>query len=178
MYLYIKALHVIFVITWFSGLFYIVRLFVYQIENNSTENHYDRNILSRQLSKMARRLWYIITWPSMILASSFAIILLILNPKILNQSWMQVKLAFVVILILYHLYCQVIFTHLQNGNFRYSSHFMRLYNEGPTLILFSVIFLVTLRNSIHWLYGVIGMMLLGIFLMLGIRFYKNRRDKL
>lgn len=91
---------------------------------------------------------------------------------------MQVKLAFVVILILYHLYCQVIFTHLQNGNFRYSSHFMRLYNEGPTLILFSVIFLVTLRNSIHWLYGVIGMMLLGIFLMLGIRFYKNRRDKL
>src|SRR5699024_6679178 len=171
-------LHVIFVITWFSGLFYIVRLFVYQIENNSTEDPHDRKILSLQLSKMAKRLWYIITWPSMILASSFAIILVILNPRILNQSWMQVKLAFVIILILYHLYCQVIFTHLQNGNFKYSSHFMRLYNEGPTLILFSIVFLFILRNSIHWIFGVIGLILLSFFLMLGIRLYKNRRNNL
>ncbi|MFT5985892.1 MAG: putative membrane protein, partial [Planctomycetota bacterium] len=76
-YNYLKSLHLIFVITWFAGLFYIVRLFVYQIEAQSKESP-AREILSEQYKIMTKRLWYIITWPSMILAVGFAIWLLAL----------------------------------------------------------------------------------------------------
>ena len=101
-YNYIKSLHLIFVITWFAGLFYIPRLFVYQIEAFHKPSP-DKEILGTQLKLMAKRLWFIITWPSAVLAILFAIILLYLNPYLINAPWMQVKLVFVVLLIIYHL---------------------------------------------------------------------------
>lgn len=177
MYLYIKALHVIFVITWFAGLFYIVRLFVYQIEANDKPDATERSVLKEHLAIMAKRLWTIITWPSMLLATAFAVCLLVLNPTLLSQGWMQIKLAFVVALIGYHFYCQTIYKNLQKGDFKYSSTFMRLFNEGPTLVLFSVIFLVMLRNSIDWIFGVVGLFALAILLMLGFKWYKRIRNK-
>ena len=100
-YNYIKSLHLIFVITWFAGLFYIPRLFVYQIEAFYKPSP-EKEILGKQLKLMAKRLWFIITWPSAILAVIFAIWLLILAPAFLQQSWMHVKLLFVFLLILYH----------------------------------------------------------------------------
>lgn len=90
-YNYIKSLHLIFVITWFAGLFYIPRLFIYQIEA-SEKPEPDRSILTTQLKLMAKRLWFIITWPSAILATIFAIILLLMMPAWLQQGWMHVKL--------------------------------------------------------------------------------------
>lgn len=177
MYLYLKALHLIFVITWFAGLFYIVRLFVYQIEANEKTDAAERSILKEHLAIMAKRLWTIITWPSMLLATIFAICLLVLNPILLTQGWMQIKLGFVTGLIGYHLYCHVIYKNLQNGNFKYSANFMRFFNEGPTLVLFAVIFLVMLRNSIDWLFGVLGLFSLSILLMLGFKWYKRLRNK-
>ena len=99
-YLYIKSLHIIFVITWFAGLFYIPRLFVYQIEAFHKPSP-DKEILGKQLKLMAKRLWYIITWPSAFLATIFAIWLLILQPLWLTEPWMIVKLGFVVLLIMY-----------------------------------------------------------------------------
>ena len=101
-YNYIKAFHLIFVITWFAGLFYIPRLFVYQIEAFHKPSP-EKEILGKQLKLMAKRLWYIITWPSAILAIFFALLLLHLRPFLLELSWMQVKLGFVVLLIIYHL---------------------------------------------------------------------------
>lgn len=175
--LYLKALHLIFVITWFAGLFYIVRLFVYQIEANEKTDANERRILKEHLAIMVKRLWTIITWPSMILATIFAICLLVLNPILLTQGWMQIKLCFVTVLIGYHFYCHVIYKNLQNGNFKYSANFMRLFNEVPTLVLFAVIFLVMLRNSIDWLFGVIGLFSLSILLMLGFKWYKRLRNK-
>lgn len=177
MYLYLKALHLIFVITWFAGLFYIVRLFVYQIEANEKSDPIERRILKEHLSIMAKRLWTIITWPSMLLATVFAICLLVLNPVLLTQGWMQIKLIFVTGLIGYHFYCHTIYKNLQKGNFKYSSNFMRLFNEGPTLVLFSVIFLVMLRNGIDWIFGVLGLFILAILLMLGFKWYKRVRNK-
>src|SRR5690606_22995308 len=100
-YNYIKALHLIFVVTWFAGLFYIPRLSAYRIEAFDKPSP-DKEILSEQLKLMAKRLWNIITWPSAILATSFVIWLLILMPSWLHKGWMQVKLAFVALLILYH----------------------------------------------------------------------------
>ena len=96
-YQYIKALHLIFVITWFAGLFYIPRLFIYHIEATQKPEP-EKSILANQLKLMTKRLWFIITWPSAILASLFAFLLLHLAPGWLSQDWMLVKLGFVVLL--------------------------------------------------------------------------------
>ncbi|GHC45031.1 CopD family protein [Ulvibacter litoralis] len=175
-YQYIKSLHLIFVITWFAGLFYIVRLFVYQIEAFQKPSP-DKEILSAQYKIMAKRLWYIITWPSMVLAVVFAIWLLALRPFYLSDGWMQVKLGFVVLLIIYQLKCHSIFKQLQKDVVKHSSNFMRLFNEGATIILFAIVFLVVLKNAVNWIYGVVGIMLFSILIMLGFKFYKRLREK-
>lgn len=173
-YNYIKALHLIFVITWFAGLFYIPRLFVYQIEAFHKPSP-EKEILGKQLKLMAKRLWNIITWPSAILATIFAIWLLILIPSWLHQGWMHVKLAFVILLIFYHLKTHHYYKQLQRDEVKKSSNFMRLWNEGATFILFSVVFLVILKNSINWIFGVVGIVVLAVLLMLGFKIYKNIR---
>jgi len=176
LYNYIKALHLIFVITWFAGLFYIPRLFVYQIEAFYKPSP-DKEILGEQLKLMAKRLWFIITWPSAILATVFAVWLLVLLPVWLQRPWMIVKLGFVLLLILYQLKTHQIFKQLQKDDVRYTSKFMRIWNEGSTLILFSVVFLVILKDSINWIFGVVGIFVLSLLLMLGIRWYKKIRDR-
>ncbi|SDT27737.1 putative membrane protein [Maribacter dokdonensis] len=175
-YNYIKSLHLIFVITWFAGLFYIPRLFIYHIEAN-TKPSPEKEILSKQLKLMAKRLWYIITWPSAVLAVVFAIWLLVIYPGWLSQPWMHVKLGFVVVLILYHLKNHQIFKKFQRDDIQYTSKFMRIWNEGATLILFAIVFLVILKSSFNWIFGVIGIIVLGILLMLGIKLYKKIRSK-
>ncbi len=175
-YNYIKSLHLIFVITWFAGLFYIVRLFVYQIEATKRESP-AREILGEQYKIMTKRLWYIITWPSMILAIGFAIWLIALRTFWLTDAWMQVKLGFVVALIAYHIKCHLIFKAHENGVYKYSSNWMRLFNEGATLILFSVVFLVILKNAVDWIYGTIGIVLFAVLLMLGFKIYKRIRER-
>jgi putative membrane protein len=175
-YNYIKSLHLIFVITWFAGLFYIVRLFVYQIEANDKPSP-EKEILQKQYKIMTYRLWYIITWPSAVLATIFALLLLHLNPGFIEMPWMQVKLGFVVLLFIYHFKCHKIYTELQNDTIKYTSNFMRLWNEGATIILFAVVFLVILKNAINWIYGVIGIILFSVIIMLGFKFYKRIRDK-
>ncbi|MFV8225263.1 CopD family protein [Christiangramia aquimixticola] len=175
-YNYIKALHLIFVITWFAGLFYIPRLFIYHIEA-SQKAEPDKSILVNQFKLMTKRLWYIITWPSAILASIFAITLLIMQPVWLQQPWMHVKLGFVLLLFAYHIKCHFIFKDLQKDIVKWSSHKMRIWNEGSTIILFSVVFLVILKNAFNWIYGVIGIFVLGIILMLGIKLYKSIRNR-
>lgn len=175
-YNYIKALHLIFVITWFSGLFYIVRLFIYQIEASQKPSP-DKEILGDQLKIMANRLWYIITWPSAILTLIFAGTLLYLNSGLLYLPWMQVKLGFVVLLYLYHFKCHQFFKQLQNGIVKYSSNYMRLFNEGATIILFSVVFLVIVRHEVNWIFGVVGIISLSVVLMLLVKIYKRFREK-
>ena len=175
-YNYIKALHLIFVVTWFAGLFYIPRLFIYHIEANEKPS-LEREILTNQLKLMTKRLWYIITWPSAILCTLFAIWLLVLMPNWLQQTWMHVKLAFVLLLFIYHLRCHQMFKQLQRDEVKYTSNYMRIWNEVATLVLFAVTFLVILKNAFNWIYGVIGIVVLGILLMLGIRLYKRIREK-
>ena len=175
-YNYIKSLHLIFVITWFAGLFYIPRLFVYQIEAFHKPSP-DKEILGKQLKLMSKRLWFIITWPSAILATVFAIWLLILQPFWLQQSWMLVKLGFVVLLIIYHLITHQFYKQLQNDVVLKSSSYMRLWNEGATFILFAVVFLAILKNAINWVFGLIGIIVLGVLIMLGFKLYKNIRNK-
>ena len=175
-YNYIKSLHLIFVITWFAGLFYIPRLFVNQIEVFYKPSP-EKEILGKHLKLMAKRLWYIITWPSAILATLFAVWLIILRPFWLEQGWMHVKLAFVFLLYIYHYRTHIFYKQLQKDIVKVSSNFMRIWNEGATFILFAVVFLAILKNAINWIYGVIGIFVLAILIMLGFRLYKNIRAK-
>lgn len=176
LYNYLKALHLIFVITWFAGLFYIVRLFVYQIDAYHKPSP-EKEILGKQLKLMARRLWYIITWPSMILAVVFGIWLLSIRIVLVTDVWMQVKLGFVLFLIIYHLVCHRYFKQLQKDQVKHSSNYMRIFNEGATIVLFAVVFLVNFRYTIDWIYGTFGLILFSILIMLGYKIYKRIRER-
>lgn len=173
-YLYLKALHIIFVITWFAGLFYIVRLFIYHTEALEKPEP-DKTILSNQLALMSKKLWYIITWPSAVITVALGTSLLISQPQWLKMPFMHLKLGFVFLLLLYHLGCDRIFRQLQAGNARYSSTQLRVYNEIATLILFAVVFLIVLKNELSWIWGTIGLVSFAIILMVAIKLYKKFR---
>lgn len=175
-YLYIKSLHLIFVTTWFAGLFYIIRLFIYYKEAEM-KDEVSKVILQKQYLLMTKRLWYIITWPSAILASLFAIWLLILQPVWLQSSWMIIKLGFVALLYAYHWSCQLIYNQMTKGEIKYTSFFLRIWNEVATIILFACVFLVILKSSLGWVFGVLGIFGVSIILMLGIKLYKTIRIK-
>ena len=142
MYLYLKALHIIFVVCWFAGLFYIVRLFVYYAEAQ-LKSDIEKEILSNQYQIMTNRLWYIITFPAAVLATIFGVAMLVENPALLQMPWMHVKLLFVLLLWLYHFKCQQFVKQIQNKKLTKNSSFFRIWNEGATIILFSVVFLVS-----------------------------------
>lgn len=178
-YNYLKALHLIFVVTWFAGLFYIVRLFVYQIEAAEKPSP-EKEILQDQFRLMSYRLWYIITWPSAVLASIFAFWMLFftdLGRAWLSMPWMHVKLGFVALLYVYHWKCHLMFKELQQDRVKYTSNFMRLWNEGATIILFAVVFIVVLKNAINWIYGVAGIVSFSLLIMAGFRFYRRIRAR-
>ena len=164
----------IFVITWFAGLFYLPRLFIYHVEGLKKPKN-EAAILSAQFKIMERRLWYIITWPSAILTIIFAVWLLILMPSWLVQSWMHLKLFFVILLVAYHLKTHKMFLKFQKDDINYSSMYLRIWNEGATLLLFAIVFLVILKDSLHWISGILGFVGLGIILFLGIKLFKKTR---
>ena len=175
-YLYLKALHIIFVVTWFAGLFYIVRLFIYHTEALEKPEP-EKTILSDQLALMSKKLWYIITWPSMVITVILGTSLIISQPAWLKMPFMHIKLGFVFLLILYHLGCDKIFRQLQRGNARFSSTQLRVYNEIATLILFAVVFLIVLKNELSWIWGTIGLISFAVVLMVAIKLYKKFRKK-
>ena len=144
----------------------------------SKKEKQESDILKPQLKIMSRRLWYIITWPSAILAIIFAIWLLLLMPSWLFQSWMHLKLTFVALLIIYHLKTHRIFLKLQQDRIDYSEIFMRIWNEGATLLLFAIVFLAILKDSLNWIGGVLGILGLAAVLVLGIRLYKKTRKNI
>ncbi|MBJ2175112.1 CopD family protein [Aureibaculum sp. A20] len=175
-YLYLKSLHIIFVTTWFAGLFYIIRLFIYFKEAEKKPN-LEKGILQKQYKLMIKRLWYIITWPSAILTLIFATWLLIVQPIWLSTSWMWIKLVFVLLLYLYHFSCQHMVNQIEKGFLNYSSFGLRIWNEVATILLFAIVFLVVLKNSIGWIFGTLGILGVSILLMLGIKLYKRIRSK-
>lgn len=165
----------IFVITWFAGLFYIPRLFIYHVEGLKKSKN-EATILTKQFKIMERRLWYIITWPSAILTILFAAWLLILMPEWLTQPWMHLKLFFVALLLAYHMKTHKMFLNFQNDRVTYSSMYLRIWNEGATLLLFAIVFLVILKDSLHWIPGVLGFLGLAVVLFFGIRLFKKIKN--
>ncbi len=171
---YIKALHIIFVVTWFAGLFYVVRLFIYQTEAMERPEN-ERSILKPQLDLMASRLWYIITWPSAVLTLIFGFWVLSYRWGYLELGFMQAKLGFVGLLYVYHLICHKLFKELQQGRTRWTSTQLRIWNEGSTLLLFAIVFLIVVKTTISFVWGLVGIVGLGVTLMIGIKLYKKYR---
>lgn len=172
MFFYVKALHIIFVVTWFSGLFYIVRLFVYSAEANE-KSEPERSILLKQFGVMQKRLWYGITWPSAILTLLFGVWIGILYGSL--PSWLLIKLFFVIGLFFYHITLHFIFRQQQKGIFKWSSQQLRLWNEVATIFLISIVMLAVVKQllSIVWAIGVL--VAFAVVLFAAIRVYKYYR---
>ncbi|WP_320674670.1 protoporphyrinogen oxidase HemJ [Prochlorococcus sp. MIT 1341] len=173
-YLWLKALHIIGVVVWFAGLFYLVRLFIYHVEANQFEEEL-QIAFSKQYSLMERRLANIITTPGMVLTISMAIGLLIVQPSWLSERWMQFKLIFVAFLVLYHILCYRLMGQLQLGKCNWTGQQLRALNELPTLLLVTVVMLVVFKNqfptnAVTWL-----IVFLVVFMAASIQFYARWR---
>ncbi len=174
MYNYIKALHIIFIVTWFSGLFYMVRLFVYHTEANERPEP-EKSILQQQFRGMIRRLWLGITWPSAILTLIFGPWMMIMLGSV--PTWLAIKLGFVVGLYGYHFSLQVIYRQQMKGIFRFSSQKLRIWNEVATIFLVAIVMLVVVKQNMSWAWGLLGLFLFVILLMSAIRIYKTVRAR-
>jgi putative membrane protein len=176
MYKYVLAIHIIFVVCWMAGLFYIVRLFIYHTEAQDKPEP-DRTILSKQFEIIERKLWYIIAVPSMFLVIAAGITLLTLQPGWLHFGWMHIKLTFVGALVVYHFICQSKMKQMAKGVFTWTSIQLRLWNELATIFLFAIVFLVVLKSSLNWIFGVVGIIVFSLILMSAVKIYKYFREK-
>lgn len=172
----IKALHLIFVISWFAGLFYMIRLFIYHTETKTKEEP-AKTILTDQYKLMQRRLWYIITTPAMILTIVFGTWMIIENSTLLKARWFHIKLGFIIVLLIYHFISHKIFLDLQKDKIKWSSTGLRIWNEVATLLMVTIVFIVVLKSSMDWIYGVIGFFGVALLLMAGIKIYKALRNR-
>lgn len=171
-YLTLKALHIIAVVAWFAGLFYIVRLFVYLREAMERPTA-ERAVLFPQLALMAWRLWFGITWPAGVAALGFGLLLL---PYFWPLApWLQVKLLLVVGLAGYHLSCHWLHARLQAGEPVWSSTGFRVWNEVATLFLVAIVFLVVLKDTSSLGFATLGLVAFSGVLMAGILVYRRLR---
>lgn len=175
-FLYLKAIHIIFIVTWFAGLFYMPRLFVYMIEAHQRPEP-ERSILLRQLKTMASRLWFGITWPSGIITLIVGVIMLVNEPHWLEHGFMHIKLALVFFLYLYHASLHYLFRQLNREIVKFSSTQMRLWNEVSTLFLISIVFLIVLKNALSVVWGIAGLLIVTLLIVIGIRVYKKYRNE-
>ncbi len=173
-YSYIKALHIIFVVCWFAGLFYMVRLFIYTQEAHEKEEP-AKTILLQQLLLMQRKLWFIITWPSAVGTLIFGLWMLHLNPALLTLPWMWLKLILVFFLILYHLLSHRIFKQQSQYIFRNTSFKLRMFNELATVLLVGIVFLVVVKSTGSLIWGMLGLFCFAALLMLFVFLYKKQR---
>jgi putative membrane protein len=171
------ALHIIFIVTWFAGLFYIVRLFIYMTETQALPEP-DKGILQKQYKIMMRRLWYGITWPSAI--ATFILgpwVLFVFHIELLQEAFFILKLCFVFGLALYHLQCHLIFKQLQAGTFRHSSMWLRIWNEVASILLVAIVFIIKLQNNSSNMWIAVGLVIFAAALYIGIQLYKKSRLK-
>jgi len=174
-YLHFKALHIIFVVSWFAGLFYMPRLLVYHTE---AQNKADaiKEALSAEFRKMEKLLWNAIMVPAMWLTLITGTTMIYLTPGWLSQGWMHMKLTFVLGLVGYHFFTRKLILEIQKGQFRFSSMQLRLWNEVATIFLFSIVFLVVLKNSVDWIWGVLGLIAFAIIIMSAVKIVKKIRE--
>jgi protoporphyrinogen IX oxidase len=177
-YSWFKAFHIIGIVVWFAGLFYLVRLFIYHVEANQ-EPEPARTILKNQYQIMEKRLYNIITTPGMLLTVAMAIGLLTTEPEIFKQTWLHVKLGFVVLLLGYHHYCKRLMKQLAVDECRWSSQQLRALNEAPSLMLVVIVLLAVFKDNLPTDITVWVIVAMIIAMVATIQLYakKRREDK-
>ncbi|KST65057.1 protoporphyrinogen oxidase HemJ [Mastigocoleus testarum] len=146
-YSWFKAFHIIGVVVWFAGLFYLVRLFIYHVEAEQ-EAEPAKSILKNQYQIMEKRLYNIITTPGMVVTVGCAIGLLVTQPEYLKQGWLHAKLGFVAALLFYHFYCGRLIKQLEENTCKWGSKQLRALNEAPTVMLLVIVLLAVFKNSL------------------------------
>jgi len=170
-------------VAWFAGLFYMPRLFIYDVEAKDRPEA-ERDIIQKQLRIMSRRLWYIITWPGMVLNILCGIAMIVSSPVFVDPEYnanagyyMYIKLGFLLLLIGYHLYCHYLFKLQQKNALKLSSTALRGINEIATLLLIAIVFVVIFKGTLDWLYGTLGLLGTAIAFSIAIKLYKRHRNK-
>lgn len=177
-YEHLKALHVIFVVSWFAGLFYLPRLFVYHTEANAKPEP-DKSILQRQFQFMERILFNAIMVPAMWITvlTGLGLVYWAWWDSFAAHGWLHLKLGFVAGLLVYHFFCRKLIFELRAGKFRFTSLQLRLYNEIATIFLFAIVFLVILKNTLDWIWGVVGLVVFAVLIMSAVRVVKTIRER-
>lgn len=172
----IKSIHLIFVVSYFAGLFYIVRLFIYHTETQDKED-VEQSVLRKQFRVMEQKLWNIITVPAGILVLVTGITMLFLNQTLLSQAWMHIKLTAILLLIGYHLWSWKTLKEIQADVYKMKSVKLRMMNEVATLLLFIIIFAVILKGGIitNWYWILISFVTVGVLIMLIVRLVNRNK---
>ncbi|NJO39346.1 MAG: protoporphyrinogen oxidase HemJ [Cyanobacteria bacterium CRU_2_1] len=173
-YLWFKAFHIVGVVVWFAGLFYLVRLFVYHAEANEQPEP-ARTILQQQYQIMEKRLYRLITTPGMILTVTMAIAMLITAPDYLKQTWMHIKLSFVALLLIYDHLCLRWMKKLAAGEFKFTSQQFRWLNEVPTVLLVLIVLLAVFKNSLPTSATAWGIFAMIVAMAVTIQLYARKR---
>lgn len=180
LYTIIKAIHIIFMVSYFAGIFYLVRLFVYYKDTDEFEEN-KRKILREQYVFMARRLWNIITVPAGIIMLVSGITMIFLNFGLMKTPWFHLKLTFLIGLAFYHFWCwkKVLQMKNLNGNiFPIANIKLRQANEIATFILFLVVFTVILKSLVieYWWQLILGFFVLVFVIMMTVKLV-NKKQK-
>ncbi len=169
------ALHIIFMVTFFAGTFYLVRLFILHRQALNREEPV-RAILTKQYGVMERQLLYIVAWPSLLLMIFFGIWMIWLDLSLVQESWIQAKLGVTALLIGYHLVDQRIYRRLQSGMLNWRTYALRIWVQGSVLLLVAAVFLSTFKK-VQWYLGLLGLVVLAMLLFLAIRAFSGKEEK-
>jgi putative membrane protein len=171
--IYLKSLHIVFVVAWFSGLFYFVRLLVYHAEAQS-KSEADKKTLSAQFEIMEKRLRNGIILPASVLTLVFGFLLLPSFMPLSAHPWLIAKLVLVAALFAYQSLCEKIYKSFKAGNFGWTSMELRLLNEVSTLFLVAIVFLVVTKNIIPMIWAVFGFLSIAAAIFGGLKFVKRK----
>ncbi len=178
---YLKALHIIFIVTWFAGLFYMPRLMIYSTEAGERPAA-ERDVLRAQFAIMMKRLWYGITWPSAIITLIFGLALLFhtgWHRTLFTEAgtWITIKLGLVLGLYGYHLFLHRLTQCMLAGRFRLTSTQLRIWNEVATVFLVAIVFLAVVKQGMSLVWGLGGLVVLMVVLMGAIKVYRRMRRR-
>lgn len=177
-FLWFKALHVVGFVSWFAGLFYLVRLFIYHVEMQARPDP-ERAVLHPQFMLMERRLWLAITNPAMVITVLFGAGLAYYNILAAGTlvPWLAVKLGLVVLLLGYHFWCGAIRQQLAAGRCRWTSPQLRLFNEGATLLLVAIVMLAVFKTLFDALWGALALVGFGVLLAIAVKLARGGQGR-
>lgn len=169
------ALHIIFMVTFFAGTFFLLRVFIFHRQALARWEP-DRTVLVNQYRLMERTLLYAVAWPSLLLLIGFGAWMVWLQPGLLREPWMQAKLGATALLFAYHLVDQGIHGKLRCGGKVWPVFVLRLWTQCSVLLLFITVFLSSFKE-VQWYLGLLGLLVLALMLLSAIRTFAKKEPK-